>query len=1013
MKRTFLLVLFLECIILAYPQSSMSNLYKQWMIEDINNHKFERAYSEITQISDWSFDENNESHYVNIELALKFADYIDSLNTLSSQALDSFVVFVGRVSYSYSGLYYNQGDYQSAIQYCYLACSIAKEAFGENNIVYAMYLNELGLLCYEAGDFVAAEQNFLQALKLRQVLYGVNHPVYAETLNNLGLVYENMSNYIKAEHFFRTALEIFSDVYGEDNPDYATTLNNLGINYFEQGDYANAEKYFIRTLELKTKLLGEGHADLALTLNNLGLLCEKQGDYTKAEEYLLKSLNIYKSICGENHPAYAKPLHNLGIVYFDKKEFSAAIDCYLKSLRIIELSMGINNPSYVAVLICLANSYSAIEEYTKAEECHLKAIEIQNRTIGKQHPNYVSSLNNLGVLYQMLGKNVQAEQRLLDAIEISKDLYGEEHSEYGRQIYNIGAFYYETGEFEKAEPYLLKSNSLYKRQYINSISYMNEEQREALWRMIYPKFLLLYSQFPYKYYASKNAIAEFAYNNELFLKGLSSYSSKSLLHAILESRDTILINQWNAFNEEKKTIIKLQENYPNSNLISTHQERANALEKSIVLKSAEYRNDQVRFNITWDSVRNHLQEGQIAIEFVPVFLNKDSVIYCALLLKYDSEFPYLIPLFNESEVTPLCFPHIQEKYNPNYAYSYDMYGMELTKHIWGNILPYIEPGNTIFFAPAGIIHEVAIEYLPYSIENVMSDIFNIIRLSSTNEIVLTKNEENTKTAVLYGGIQYDLDKEEFLAESVKYNDCNITTARSIIHDTINRGSVNFLIGAKKEVDNIYSILEKNDIPVQIFSSNQANEESFKSLSSKQPSILHIATHGFYWSANIARNQDLFSRSLTEDDTRAILQLIDNPMNRTGLLLAGANMALVGKCSDIPEGVEDGILTAKEITLMDLRNVDIVILSACETGMGDMNFDGLSGLQSAFKMAGVQTIIMSLWKVNDQATQLLMTEFYNNWIGKQQSKREAFRNAQNTVRSKYEEPEYWAGFIMLD
>ena len=132
-----------------------------------------------------------------------------------------------------------------------------------------------------------------------------------------------------------------------------------------------------------------------------------------------------------------------------------------------------------------------------------------------------------------------------------------------------------------------------------------------------------------------------------------------------------------------------------------------------------------------------------------------------------------------------------------------------------------------------------------------------------------------------------------------------------------------------------------------------------------------------------------------------------------MLLAGANTALQGNALELPMGVEDGILTAREISAIDLSGCDLAVLSACATGVGEYSNDGTIGLQRAFKMAGVQTIIMSLWKVNDQATQMLMTEFYTNWISKNQSKREAFKNAQNTVRAKFEEPEYWAGFILLD
>ena len=139
----------------------------------------------------------------------------------------------------------------------------------------------------------------------------------------------------------------------------------------------------------------------------------------------------------------------------------------------------------------------------------------------------------------------------------------------------------------------------------------------------------------------------------------------------------------------------------------------------------------------------------------------------------------------------------------------------------------------------------------------------------------------------------------------------------------------------------------------------------------------------------------------------------DPLNRCGLLFAGAQTAWSGHSTELPEGVQDGILTAKEISLLDLRDADLVVLSACETGKGEITGEGVFGLQRAFKQAGAQTIIMSLWPINDAATQLLMSEFYRNWITEHQSKREAFRNAQNTVRSQYEEPVYWAGFVMLD
>ena len=210
------------------------------------------------------------------------------------------------------------------------------------------------------------------------------------------------------------------------------------------------------------------------------------------------------------------------------------------------------------------------------------------------------------------------------------------------------------------------------------------------------------------------------------------------------------------------------------------------------------------------------------------------------------------------------------------------------------------------------------------------------------------------------------------------------------------------------------MLKDNKLQVQLFTSKEANEESFKSLSGKHQNILHIATHGFFWTDSTAHKKDYFSQRMMwmGDDRKPQPPAID-PLNRCGLLFAGANTALQGHSKELPEGVQDGILTAKEISLLDLRDADLVVLSACETGKGEITGEGVFGLQRAFKQAGAQTIIMSLWPVNDAATQLLMTEFYRNWITNHQSKREAFRNAQNTVRSQYSEPIYWAGFIMLD
>ena len=437
-----------------------------------------------------------------------------------------------------------------------------------------------------------------------------------------------------------------------------------------------------------------------------------------------------------------------------------------------------------------------------------------------------------------------------------------------------------------------------------------------------------------------------------------------------------------------------------------NEEKALVYEMSLILDSLG-----IKIFCNSEDVKSRLLPNHVAIEYMVAPLNEDSTMYCALLLRNNSKYPEMIPLFEEKEVLSLV--NTLSENQTSHTYSFDGNGEQLSNLVWSKILPHIKPGETIYFAPSGLLHQVAIEALPYDENHTMADIFNLVRLSSTREIVSNKSSDMHTTATLYGGIKYDMSGEEILAESELYSSTTLLASRGIENDTLDRGNVKYLPGTKREVENINQMLKDNKLSVQLFTTTNANEESFKALSGKHQNILHIATHGFYWSDSTAQKKDYFSQRMRMMDDKAPAPPSINPLNRCGLLFAGANTALSGHSADLPEGVQDGILTAKEISLLDLRDADLVVLSACETGKGEITGEGVFGLQRAFKQAGAQTIIMSLWPVNDAATQLLMTEFYHNWITNHQSKREAFRNAQNTVRSQYEEPVYWAGFIMLD
>ena len=974
-KYIFILVLSASCTIL-FAQSSTSDLYKQWMIEDINNRRFERAAQEITHVDDWYFDENDEKAFVDIDNALSFAVYVDSIG-VPEPYIDSLFLYVRDECVSFCDYYYSNDNYEMALRFCELNAKINQNILGETHLDYAASLHNLGTLYTDIGDYTKAEQYYLEALKISKSLLGESHHDYAMSLNNLGVLYYSMGDYAKAEQYSLEALKIQKSVLGESHPDYAGSLNNLGVLYYSMGDYVKAEQYFLEALKIEKSVLGESHPDYAMSLNNLGILYGIIGDYAQAEQYFLKALKIVQSLLGENHSDYAASLNNLGHLYYNTGD------------------------------------------YTKAEQYLLEALKIQKSVLGESHPNYAMSLNNLGALYEDVGYYVQAEQYLLEALKIKKSVLGENHSDYATS-FNLGILYSYNGDYAKAEQYYFNAQKIRKSDFLQSLDYMSEQQRELYWSTIKSAYEYAYPTFAYIYKKEKPSISTFAYDNELFTKGLLLASSDKVRRSTLESGDTILIHRWKELTTKKQQITIFEEKDPQSPYLAELRTEAERLEKEVTHSSSVFRQNREQWQITWESVRNHLDKKQLAIEYLIAPLNKDSTMYCALLLRNNSEYPELIPLFEEKEVLSLINTSTENHTNYTYKYTIDEEGdtfgngKRLSDFVWSNILPYIKPGETIYFAPSGLLHQLAIEAMPYDETHTMADMFNLVRLSSTREIVLRKDELKHSTATLYGGIQYNMSGDELLAESEQYATTNLLASRGIDNDTLNRGTVDYLKGTKIEVENINRMLKDNKLQVQLFTSKAANEESFKALSGKHQNILHIATHGFFWSNSTAHKKDYFSqRMMLMDNDRMTAPSAIDPLNRCGLLFAGANTALSGKSNELPDGVQDGILTAKEISLLDLRDADLVVLSACETGKGEITGEGVFGLQRAFKQAGAQTIIMSLWPVNDNATQLLMTEFYRNWITLHQSKREAFRNAQNTVRSQYSEPVYWAGFIMLD
>lgn len=914
------------------------------------------------------------------------------------QMLNTYAKLEGQMGAYYAGL----GQHERALEHYLSDLTLCEKAAGRDE-QYAVILNNIATEYGDLADYPNALQYNQESLALRKQLFGEQHQEYAAALDNIGGVYLNMGDNAQAFACFDKAREIYERLGIRDGM-YAMTLSNLGSVYGEFGDYKRAEDYMLKGMRLRKQLFGEVSVEYANSLNNIATFYLETGDLERARDTNLRALSIFESVYGKDHIESASTMSNLGAVYEDLHEYDLAERYHRQALDIRQRVLGANHTDCAISLNNLGMLHDRKHDYHAALKYYAQALNIYKKHFDERSSHIATTINNIGGVYDALGDYEHAAEYYGKACELFYDLYGEHHPNYVTALSNVGFTYYEMGDYKKAEQYLLRSYDRHKTQFLQSLEFMTESQREKYWESIAFEFEFSIPNLAYDCYQKDSRYTGIAYDNQLFYKGALFQSADAVKRSILESGDDRLIGEWKALNDLRKEMVRLHERDPKSATLAEYEQQAEVLEKHITQSSAVYRNNRQLWETKWQDIRGALKQHQTAIEFASVLRKDGDMMYYALLLRADDEHPHLIPLFEESEVAAVL-----QATTPDEQYDYNQSGWRLFRSIWSKLLPYLHYGNTIYYAATGVLHQIAIETLPFNATESMASMFHMVRLSSTRELAMHHAPSQRSSAALYGGIYYDLELDDLLAQSESYTSLSIASTRAVVDESM-RAGVHYLPGTKREVEAISAILRPNHINTRVYTSGAANEESFKALSGRHTNILHVATHGFYWTDSTAREQRYFSQrmAMPGETTMSI-----DPLTRSGLLFAGANIALRGHSRELPQNVQDGILTSKEISLLDLRDADLVILSACETGKGEITGEGVFGLQRAFKMAGAQTILMSLWPVDDEATQMMTTEFYRHWIERQENKREAFLHAQKAVRARYPQPKYWAAFILLD
>ena len=924
--------------------------------------------------------------------------------------------------------YIKIGRYEEALQTAAKASDIIEKVSGADNQVYAKLLVTVATSEFELGHVSDAIETGLQALDIQKEMLGESSTDCALSLQQLSIYQAYLDNYNEAIKLCTQAIDIFkSSGSGTLMPEYASSLSHLAFLYSETGDYVSAIKSGEEALNIIKETLGERHPDYATSLETLSSIYASMGDYTRALQLEEDVLSMRKETLGERHPEYATSLEKLSSLYDEIGDYNRALQLVEEVVNIRATTLGTNHPLYASS--CHLMAFYLFEEgkYEEATNMALLSIESRKKNANTLSIDLVPTLTLASLMSCIAGNYDRATDLGRQALQVTtKSDLGIWHPKHVSILMLQCLTAYCSDDSDQLNHYVGEANKSLVKLVKNTFPNLTSMQRNQFWekyRNWYENLLHRYS-----YSTPSGALSSCAYDGILLSRGLMLNTEIAFTRLIKESGDNVALGMYENLRNMRTQANKLWEDYASADSVKrtylwpiadSLKREADKVEQELVSRSKIYGDYTKNLVITWDQVQEKLSDKDIAVEFVSFPLNADSTMYIAYALKKDWECPKMIPLFEEKQLLAV---------QKGDRYTTD----SISRLVWKPLDDVMQGVERVYFAPSGELYNIAIESIPTHEdggETLVGEHRNYYRLSSTRELALIKDKSSWQEAAVYGGLQYGMSVEDMIHEDGKYEKRDAATrSDSSPSYYITREDregrdvgveiqpLSYLKGTREEAIAIKENLERQSISTQLFTDSIGTETSFKDLHGRKTSIIHIGTHGFFNDRKKKYEENNLQLLGTGQQAKVIE---DDALTRSGLYFAGADNARINGSWAIPDSIDDGKLTALEIAQLDLRGLDLVVLSACQTGLGEITGDGVFGLQRGFKKAGAQTIVMSLWKVDDEATTFFMTTFFENINiegGRPTNKYEAFKTAQKELRGnrdKYSDKNCWAAFVMLD
>jgi CHAT domain-containing protein len=928
-----------------------------------------------------------------------------------------------------------QGNYAEATSLINKALGIRRRLTPRHPELIVM-LQLSGQLSFALGDARKAQQTLTEALRLAEETVGPAHPIVAPVLHRLAYVAQEFGDLTLKRKLLDQTIEILptstAPCYAAELP---AALNDLGTLMDYLGDFREAGRYFDEALARFKQCLGSTHSITTTIMHNQAILSADMGDLPMAERLQRQAVDAWSAKLGPDHPYVARGITALADIAVERKETVKAHTLYTRALRIRLRAFGNDHPDVASTLVSLARVDAANGKLTQALTNVSHAIDIYQRGVASQEPDHLArALELKGQLQLKQGDFADARATFADAVDRRMQMFGARHPLVAASQVDLAIADFALGMNDVATDGALNAERTGRDHLRFTIRYLPERQG-LLYAAKRPRgldlalSLVAAGPFPEVPLVLDSVVqSRGVILDELAARAGSTSSLDPQIMAL-----SVRVGQARErFANLMLRSFKGEEQVPPNLLDEARREKEDA-ERALVEGSASARAERARASAGLEDVRQALPTNSALISYVRydrttftrsngTKLSHITPSYMALVMSVRTV--AAIPLGPAADVDALVgkwHGEILEGANlstptPATGQPYRAAGAALRHRIWDPLAPHLAGIDRVFIVPDGSLNLVAFDALPTSRNKYLVETGPIVHyLSAERDLVaLRETSPLGKGLLAIGGAAFDAAPSNGATTAA-----GLSTARSGC-SSLQLLQFDPLPGTQLEVGDVSRLWNAADEFVAqgraiVLTGREAGKRQFKEMASGRR-ILHIATHGFFLGNGCGPISPPATRSVgglaIRPDRRLSTEMAGNPLVMSGLAFAGANGRQQRKTSG-----DDGILTAEEVTGLNLEGVEWAVLSACDTGLGEVKAgEGVLGLRRAFQIAGARTVIMSLWAVDDQAARTWMRTLYRVRLQRHLNTADAMHDASLTVlrdrrtRGQNTHPFYWAGFV---